>query len=63
MYISHNNTGEKIGKSVEELVMSLLFGKLFGLFFPLSTASVVFATEKNKGIKGAIGFPHIHKTK
>lgn len=63
MYISHNNTGEKIGKSVEELMIGSLFNKLSGLFFSLSTASVVFATEKSKEIKGAVGFPHIHKTK
>lgn len=63
MYISHNNTVEKTGKSVEEFRMKSLFEMLCGLFFQVSTPSVVFATEKSKEIKGAMSFPHIHKTK
>ncbi len=63
MYISHNNTGEKIGRSGDEFRMKSLFEMLSELFFQVSTPSVAFAAEKSKEIKGAMSFPHIHKTK
>lgn len=63
MYISHNNTGEKIGRNGDEFRMKSLFEMLSELFFQVSTPSVAFATEKSKEIKGAMSFPHIHKTK
>lgn len=63
MYISHNNSGENMKRSGDEFRMKSLFEMLSELFFQVSTPSVAFAVEKSKEIKGAVSFPHIHKTK